>query len=160
MQSPQWDTPSARHAGPSRKEPKVTDVTRDTQVLNAVVSRVDRPADNFDVVDLSYPILHRTLARTSGCSPLAGSCSGRSPLAKLHLLAATSEKGRAIPGALPVWQADEDRGLDCLFAQRANPFSGCGLAALRPQRRWPRLRSGGGRRRLRLGSKCGPIARR
>jgi hypothetical protein len=108
----------------------VTDVTRETQVLNAVVSLVDSLLDNFDVVDLSTELTERCAELVDVAAAgflLAG------PLAKLHLLAATSEKARDLE--LFQLQAEEGPCLDCYAS--GHPVSVADLAAA--SARWPRF---------------------
>ena len=108
----------------------MTDTTRETQVLNAVVSLVDSLLDNFDVVDLSTELTERCAELVDVAAAgflLAG------PLEKLHLLAATSEKARDLE--LFQLQADEGPCLDCYASGQSVSVSD--LAAASP--RWPRF---------------------
>jgi GAF domain/ANTAR domain len=110
------------------REPKVTDISRETQVLNAVVSLVDSLLDNFDVVDISTELTERCVDLLDVAAAgflLAG------PLEKLHLLAATSEKARDLE--LFQLQAEEGPCLECYASGR--PVSVADLAAASP--RWP-----------------------
>jgi hypothetical protein len=108
----------------------VTDASRETRVLNAVVSIVDSLLDDFDVVDLSTELTER-------CAELVDVAAAGfllvGPLEKLHLLAATSEKARDLE--LFQLQADEGPCLECYAS--GQPVSVADLAAAAP--RWPRF---------------------
>jgi hypothetical protein len=108
----------------------MTATSRETRVLDAVVSLVDSLLDDFDVVDLSTELTER-------CAELLDVAAAgfllADPLKKLHLLAATSEKARDLE--LFQLQADEGPCLDCYASGR--PISVADLAAASP--RWPRF---------------------
>jgi hypothetical protein len=121
---------SGRQAGPSRKEPKVTDSGRETRVLDAVVTLVDSLLDDFDVVELLTELTERCaelLDIAAAGFLLAG------PFGKLQLLAATSEKARDLE--LFQLQADEGPCVDCYTSGR--PVSVADVAA--ESTRWPRF---------------------
>lgn len=108
----------------------MTDNERDIQVLDVVVSFVDRLLVDFDVVDLLTELTER-------CSVLldveAAGLLFADPFGKLKLMAATSEEARALE--LFQLQADEGPCLDS-FAS-AEPVS---VADLRVAlARWPRF---------------------
>src|ERR1700694_4647306 len=89
-----------------RMEPIVTEIPRETRVLDAVVSLVDSVLDDFDVVDLL----------TEDCAELLDVASAGLLLANplrdhLHLMAATSEKIHDLE--LFQLQADQGPCLDC-----------------------------------------------
>ena len=86
----------------------VNDSPRETRVLSAVVSLVDRLLDDFDVVDLLTDLTER-------CADLLDVASAgfllADPLQRLHLLAATSEQPREVE--LFQLQAEEGPCVDC-----------------------------------------------
>jgi hypothetical protein len=89
-------------------EGTVTETTRETQILNAVVTMVDSLLDDFDVVDLLTDL-------TTNCAALldvdAAGLLLADPLGQLRLLAATSEQARELE--LFQLQADEGPCVDC-----------------------------------------------
>ena len=86
----------------------VNDSPRETRVLSAVVSLVDRLLDDFDVVDLLTDLTER-------CADLLDVASAgfllADPLHRLHLLAATSEQTREVE--LFQLQAEEGPCVEC-----------------------------------------------
>ena len=86
----------------------VNDSPRETRVLSAVVSLVDRLLDDFDVVDLLTDLTER-------CADLLDVASAgfllADPLQRLHLLAATSEQTREVE--LFQLQAEEGPCVEC-----------------------------------------------
>lgn len=84
------------------------DNLRETQVLSAVVSLVDRLLDDFDVVDLLTELTER-------CAELLDVASAgfllADPLQRLHLLAATSEQTRELE--LFQLQAEQGPCIEC-----------------------------------------------
>jgi hypothetical protein len=111
-------------------EGKVTENSRETQVLDAVVTLVDSLLDDFDVVDLLTDLTVR-------CAELLDvAATGlllADPLEQLRLLAATSEQARTLE--LFQLQADEGPCVDCYAT--GQPVS---VADLRVAvRRWPRF---------------------
>jgi GAF domain/ANTAR domain len=86
----------------------VSDNLRETRVLSAVVSLVDRLLDDFDVVDLLTDLTER-------CAELLDVASAgfllADPLQRLHLLAATSEQTRELE--LFQLQAEEGPCIEC-----------------------------------------------
>jgi GAF domain/ANTAR domain len=86
----------------------VNDSPRETRVLSAVVSLVDRLLDDFDVVDLLTDLTER-------CADLLDVASAgfllADPLQNLHLLAATSEHTREVE--LFQLQAEEGPCVEC-----------------------------------------------
>ncbi len=108
----------------------MTEIPRETRVLDAVVSLVDSLLDDFDVVDLLTELTER-------CAELldveAAGLLLADPFEKLHLLAATSEKARDLE--LFQLQADEGPCLECYASGR--PISVADLAAAAP--RWSRF---------------------
>ena len=108
----------------------MTELPRETRVLDAVVSLVDSLLDDFDVVDLLTELTER-------CAELLDVAAAglllADPLGRLHLLAATSEKTRDLE--LFQLQADEGPCVDCYAS--GLPVSVADLAAASP--RWPRF---------------------
>lgn len=86
----------------------VNDNPRETRVLSAVVSLVDRLLDDFDVVDLLTELTER-------CAELLDVASAgfllADPLQRLHLLAATSEQTRDLE--LFQLQAEQGPCIEC-----------------------------------------------
>lgn len=111
-------------------DPIVTEMPRETRVLDAVVSLVDSLLDDFDVVDLLTEL-------TEHCAQLLDVASAgfllADPRRQLHLMAATSEKARELE--LFQLQADEGPCLDCYST--GQPISVSDLAAAAS--RWPRF---------------------
>ena len=108
----------------------MTDTSRETRVLDAVVSLVDNLLDDFDIVDLVTELTER-------CADLLDiSAAGfllSDPLGQLHLLAATSRQSRELE--LFQLQADEGPCLECYAT--GQPVS---VAELRDAAaRWPRF---------------------
>ena len=106
----------------------VAEQARETQVLDAVVSIVDRLLIDFDVVDLLTELTERCaqLLDVSAVGLLLGD-----PFGKLHLLAATSEKARELE--LFQLQAQEGPCLDCYASGTAVSVADLKVAAAR----WP-----------------------
>lgn len=108
----------------------MTDPSRETQVLGAVVALVDSLLDDFDVVDLLTEL-------TEQCAQLLDIASAGLLLAdshrQLHLMAATSEATHDLE--LFQLQSDEGPCLDCYTTGR--PVSVADLAEEHP--RWPRF---------------------
>ena len=86
----------------------VNDTPRETRVLSAVVSLVDRLLDDFDVVDLLTDLTERCVDLLDVAS--AGFLLA-DPLQRLHLLAATSEQAREVE--LFQLQAEEGPCVEC-----------------------------------------------
>lgn len=108
----------------------MTDTSRETRVLDAVVSLVDTLLDDFDIVDLVTELTER-------CADLLDiSAAGfllSDPLGQLHLLAATSRQSRELE--LFQLQADEGPCVECYST--GQPVS---VAELRDAAaRWPRF---------------------
>ncbi|WP_428341327.1 GAF and ANTAR domain-containing protein [Mycobacterium sp.] len=108
----------------------MTDPSRETRVLGAVVSLVDSLLDDFDVVDLLTELTER-------CAQLLDIASAglllAHPRGQLHLMAATSEATHDLE--LFQLQSDEGPCLDCYTT--GNPVS---VADLSEQHaRWPRF---------------------
>ena len=86
----------------------VNDSPRETRVLSAVVSLVDKLLDDFDVVDLLTELTER-------CADLLDVASAgfllADPLQRLHLLAATSEQTREVE--LFQLQAEQGPCVEC-----------------------------------------------
>ena len=86
----------------------VNDNPRETRVLSAVVSLVDKLLDDFDVVDLLTELTER-------CADLLDVASAgfllADPLQRLHLLAATSEQTREVE--LFQLQAEQGPCVEC-----------------------------------------------
>jgi GAF domain-containing protein len=108
----------------------MTDTSRETRVLDAVVSLVDSLLDDFDVVDLLTELTER-------CAELldveAAGLLLADPLKKLHLMAATSEQAHDLE--LFQLQAEEGPCLECYAS--GQPVSVADLAAA--SRRWSRF---------------------
>jgi hypothetical protein len=90
------------------KEGNVTDTPRETRVLDAVVSLVDKLLDDFDVVDLLTELTERSadLLDIAAAGFLLAD-----PLGQLRLLAATSTQTRELE--LFQLQADEGPCVEC-----------------------------------------------
>ena len=101
------------------------DTSRETRVLDAVVSLVDSLLDDFDVVDLLTEL-------TEHCAELldvhAAGLLLADPLETLHLLAATSAQAHDVE--LFQLQADEGPCLECYAS--GQPVSVSDLAAASP----------------------------
>lgn len=108
----------------------MTDPSRETRVLDAVVSLVDSLLDDFDVVDLLTELTER-------CAQLLDIASAglllADPRHQLHLMAATSEATRDLE--LFQLQADEGPCLDCYTTGRTVSVAELADA----QTRWPRF---------------------
>lgn len=108
----------------------MTEIPRETRVLDAVVSLVDSLLDDFDVVDLLTELTER-------CAQLLDVESAglllADPLEQLRLLAATSEATRELE--LFQLQADEGPCVDCYST--GQPVSVADLQAQAD--RWPRF---------------------
>ena len=108
----------------------MTDIPRETRVLDAVVSLVDSLLDDFDVVDLLTGLTER-------CAELleieAAGFLLADPLHQLRLLAATSEQARELE--LFKLQADEGLCVDCYAT--GQPVSVADMR--RATERWPRF---------------------
>jgi transcriptional regulator with GAF, ATPase, and Fis domain len=108
----------------------MTDIPRETRVLNAVVSLVDTLLEDFDVVDLLTEL-------TEHCARLLDVASAgfllADPRRHLHLMAATSEKTHDLE--LFQLQAEQGPCLDCYTT--GQPISVADLHA--NQQRWPRF---------------------
>ncbi|PXX01417.1 GAF and ANTAR domain-containing protein [Mycolicibacterium moriokaense] len=106
----------------------MTEMPRETRVLDAVVSLVDSLLDDFDVVDLLTELTER-------CAELLDVESAglllADPLEQLRLLAATSEETRELE--LFQLQADEGPCMDCYSS--GQPVSVADLQA--EADRWP-----------------------
>jgi GAF domain-containing protein/ANTAR domain-containing protein len=108
----------------------MTGSSRETQVLDAVVTLVDSLLDDFDVVDLLTDLTERcaVLLDVSAAGLLLAD-----PLKRLRLLAATSDPARALE--LFQLQADEGPCVECFTT--GDPVS---VADLRVAvRRWPQF---------------------
>src|ERR1700738_4818120 len=113
-----------------RMEPIVTEIPRETRVLDAVVSLVDSLLDDFDVVDLLTEL-------TEQCAQLLDVAAAglllATPRRQLQLMAATSEKIHDLE--LFQLQADQGPCLDCYAT--GQPIS---VADVQTQAaRWPRF---------------------
>ena len=108
----------------------MTEIARETLVLDAVVSFVDRLLVDFDVVDLLTELTERCadLLGVTAAGFLLGDAFG-----KLSLLAATSEQARELE--LFQLQADEGPCLECYAS--GEPVSVADLEAAAD--RWPRF---------------------
>jgi hypothetical protein len=108
----------------------VTDTSRETRVLDAVVSLVDSLLDDFDVVDLLTELTER-------CAELldidAAAFLLADPLHQLRPLAVTSEQARELE--LFQLQADEGPCMDCYAT--GQPVSVADIQGARD--RWPRF---------------------
>jgi hypothetical protein len=113
-----------------RMEPIVTEIPRETRVLDAVVSLVDSLLDDFDVVDLLTEL-------TEQCAQLLDVAAAglllADPRRQLHLMAATSEKIHDLE--LFQLQADQGPCLDCYATGQPISVSDVQIEA----RRWPRF---------------------
>jgi hypothetical protein len=112
------------------KEGNVTDTPRETRVLDAVVSLVDKLLDDFDVVDLLTELTERCadlLDVAAAGFLLAG------PLGQLRLLAATSTQTRELE--LFQLQADEGPCVECYATGEQVSVPDLGAATSR----WPRF---------------------
>src|ERR1700694_2694622 len=91
-----------------RMEPIVTEIPRETRVLDAVVSLVDTLLEDFDVVDLLTELTER-------CAELLDVAAAgfllADPLDRLRVLAATTEQARELE--LFQLQADEGPCVEC-----------------------------------------------
>src|SRR4029077_9876527 len=113
-----------------RMEPIVTELPRETRVLDAVVSLVDSLLDDFDVVDLLTEL-------TEQCAQLLDVAAAglllATPRRQLQLMAATSEKIHDLE--LFQLQADQGPCLDCYAT--GQPIS---VADIQTEAaRWPRF---------------------
>ncbi len=112
------------------KEGNMTDTPRETRVLDAVVSLVDKLLDDFDVVDLLTELTER-------CADLLDVAAAAfllaDPLGQLRLLAATSNQTRELE--LFQLQADEGPCVECYAT--GQPVSVADLRAATT--RWPRF---------------------
>ena len=111
-------------------EPIVTELPRETRVLDAVVSLVDSLLDDFDVVDLLTEL-------TEQCAQLLDVAAAglllATPRRQLQLMAATSEKIHDLE--LFQLQADQGPCLDCYAT--GQPIS---VADMQTEAaRWPRF---------------------
>ena len=108
----------------------VTDTSRETQVLDAVVTIVDSLLDDFDVVDLLTDL-------TARCAALLDVAAAglllADPLRQLRLLAATSEQARELE--LFQLQADEGPCVDCYSTDQPVSVADLRVAV----RRWPQF---------------------
>ncbi|HSS24287.1 MAG TPA: GAF and ANTAR domain-containing protein [Mycobacterium sp.] len=108
----------------------MTDTSRETRVLDAVVSLVDSLLDDFDVVDLLTELTER-------CAELldidAAAFLLADPLHQLRLLAVTSEQARELE--LFQLQADEGPCVDCYAT--GQPVSVADIQGA--IERWPRF---------------------
>src|SRR5271156_2536873 len=113
-----------------RMEPIVTEIPRETRVLDAVVSLVDSLLDDFDVVDLLTEL-------TEQCAQLLDVAAAglllATPGRQLQLMAATSEKIHDLE--LFQLQADQGPCLDCYAT--GQPISVADVQA--EAARWPRF---------------------
>jgi hypothetical protein len=114
----------------SEKEGNVSDIPRETRVLDAVVSLVDNLLDDFDVFDLLTELTER-------CADLLDVAAAgfllADPLGQLRLLAATSEQTHELE--LFQLQAEEGPCLECYAT--GQPVSVADLRAATS--RWPRF---------------------
>jgi hypothetical protein len=114
----------------SEKEGNVSDIPRETRVLDAVVSLVDNLLDDFDVFDLLTELTER-------CADLLDVAAAgfllADPLGQLRLLAATSEQTHELE--LFQLQAEEGPCLECYAT--GQPVSVADLRAAKS--RWPRF---------------------
>ena len=111
-------------------EPIVTELPRETRVLDAVVSLVDSLLDDFDVVDLLTEL-------TEQCAQLLDVAAAglllATPRRQLQLMAATSEKIHDLE--LFQLQADQGPCLDCYAT--GQPISVADIQS--EAARWPRF---------------------
>ena len=112
------------------KEGKVTDTSRETRVLDAVVTLVDSLLDDFDVVELLTELTERSadLLDIAAAGFLLAD-----PLGQLRVMAATSKQTRELE--LFQLQADQGPCVECYAAGR--PVSVADLRAATS--RWPRF---------------------
>jgi hypothetical protein len=112
------------------EEGNMTDTSRETRVLDAVVSLVDSLLDDFDIVDLLTELTER-------CADLLDVAAAgfllADPLGQLRLLAATSQQTRELE--LFQLQADEGPCVECYAT--GQPVSVTDLRAATP--RWPQF---------------------
>jgi hypothetical protein len=112
------------------KEGKVTDTSRETRVLDAVVTLVDSLLDDFDVVELLTELTER-------CADLLDIAAAgfllADPLGQLRVMAATSKQTRELE--LFQLQADQGPCVECYATGR--PVSVADLRAATS--RWPRF---------------------
>jgi hypothetical protein len=108
----------------------MTETPRESRVLDAVVSLVDRLLDDIDEVDMLTDLTERFAALLDVES--AGLLLA-DPFGQLRLLAATSEETRSLE--LFQLQADEGPCVDCYFS--GHPVSVADLSA--EGDRWPRF---------------------
>jgi GAF domain/ANTAR domain len=112
------------------KEGKVTDTSRETRVLDAVVSLVDSLLDDFDVVELLTELTER-------CADLLDIAAAgfllADPFGQLRVMAATSKQTRELE--LFQLQADQGPCVECYATGR--PVSVADLRAATS--RWPRF---------------------
>jgi hypothetical protein len=112
------------------EEGNVTDTSRETRVLDAVVSLVDSLLDDFDIVDLLTELTER-------CADLLDVAAAgfllADPLGQLRLLAATSQQTRELE--LFQLQADEGPCVECYAT--GQPVSVADLRTATP--RWPQF---------------------
>ena len=108
----------------------MTEIPRETRVLDAVVSLVDTLLEDFDVVDLLTELTER-------CAQLldidAAGFLLADPLGQLRLLAATTEQARELE--LFQLQADEGPCVDCYATGQPVSIADLNAAA----ERWPRF---------------------
>ena len=108
----------------------MTELPRETRVLDAVVTLVDSLLDDFDIVDLLTEL-------TEHCTRLLDVSSAglllADPLRQLHLMAATSRQTHDLE--LFQLQADEGPCMDCYAT--GQPISVSDLQSV--QSRWPRF---------------------
>ena len=112
------------------KEGKVTDTSRETRVLDAVVTLVDSLLDDFDVVELLTELTERSadLLDIAAAGFLLAD-----PLGQLRVMAATSKQTRELE--LFQLQADQGPCVECYATGR--PVSVADLRAATS--RWPRF---------------------
>src|ERR1700758_5713644 len=120
----------ARWTPRPRKEGDMTDIPRETRVLDAVVTLVDSLLDDFDVVELLTGLTER-------CAELLDIESAAfllaDPLRQLRLLAATSEEARELE--LFQLQADEGPCVECYASGQPVTVADLKVAT----ERWPRF---------------------
>lgn len=108
----------------------MTDPSRETRVLDAVVTLVDSLLDDFDVVDLLTDLTER-------CADLLDVAAAgfllADPMDRLRLLAATTDQAEALE--LFQLQSDEGPCVDCY--RTGQPVSVADLATA--EQRWPRF---------------------
>jgi hypothetical protein len=112
------------------KEGKVTDTSRETRVLDAVVTLVDSLLDDFDVVELLTELTER-------CADLLDIAAAgfllADPLGQLRVMAATSKQTRELE--LFQLQADQGPCVECYATGRPVSVADLRVAASR----WPRF---------------------